>query len=220
MRLIVARCTVDYAGRLETRLPEAIRLVMVKADGCVAIHSDGGAYKPLNWMNSPNTIEELSESWIVRNPKGETMTIHFHEILYESVHELGTDPGLEKDGVEKQLQELLAASPEVMEPGLVLLRREHYTALGPVDILCKDPDGNTVVIEVKRRGEIDGVEQLTRYLADLAHDLTLGTLRGMFVAQSIKPQARTLAESRGIVCVEVNYDELRGNKVDDWTLFS
>ena len=220
MRLIVARCTVDYAGRLETRLPEAIRLVMVKADGCVAIHSDGGAYKPLNWMNSPNTIEELSESWIVRNPKGETMTILFHEILYESVHELGTDPGLEKDGVEKQLQELLAASPEVMEPGLVLLRREHYTALGPVDILCKDPDGNTVVIEVKRRGEIDGVEQLTRYLADLANDPTLGTLRGMFVAQSIKPQARTLAESRGIVCVEVNYDELRGNKVDDWTLFS
>ena len=220
MRLIVARCTVDYAGRLETRLPEAIRLVMVKADGCVAIHSDGGAYKPLNWMNSPNTIEELSESWIVRNPKGETMTILFHEILYESVHELGTDPGLEKDGVEKQLQELLAASPEVMEPGLVLLRREHYTALGPVDILCKDPDGNTVVIEVKRRGEIDGVEQLTRYLADLANDPTLGTLRGMFVAQSIKPQARTLAESRGIVCVEVNYDELRGNKIDDWTLFS
>jgi endonuclease len=220
VRLIVARCTVDYAGRLETRLPEAIRLVMVKADGCVAIHSDGGAYKPLNWMNSPNTIEELSESWIVRNPKGETMTILFHEILYESVHELGTDPGLEKDGVEKQLQELLAASPEVMEPGLVLLRREHYTALGPVDILCKDPDGNTVVIEVKRRGEIDGVEQLTRYLADLAHDPTLGTLRGMFVAQSIKPQARTLAESRGIVCVEVNYDELRGNKIDDWTLFS
>lgn len=220
MRLIVARCTVDYAGRLETRLPEAIRLVMVKADGCVAIHSDGGAYKPLNWMNSPNTIEELSESWIVRNPKGETMTIVFHEILYESVHELGTDPGLEKDGVEKQLQELLAASPEVMEPGLVLLRREHYTALGPVDILCKDPDGNTVVIEVKRRGEIDGVEQLTRYLADLANDPTLGTLRGMFVAQSIKPQARTLAESRGIVCVEVNYDELRGNKVDDWTLFN
>jgi len=220
VRLIVARCTVDYAGRLETRLPEAIRLVMVKADGCVAIHSDGGAYKPLNWMNSPNTIEELSETWIVRNPKGETMTILFHEILYESVHELGTDPGLEKDGVEKQLQELLAASPEVMEPGLVLLRREHYTALGPVDILCKDPDGNTVVIEVKRRGEIDGVEQLTRYLADLANDPTLGTLRGMFVAQSIKPQARTLAESRGIVCVEVNYDELRGKKVDDWTLFN
>lgn len=220
MRLIVARCTVDYAGRLETRLPEAVRLVMVKADGCVAIHSDGGAYKPLNWMNSPNTIEELSDSWVVRNPKGETMTILFHKIFYESAHDLGIDPGLEKDGVEKQLQELLAASPEVMEPGLVLLRREHYTALGPVDILCKDSDGNTVVIEVKRRGEIDGVEQLTRYLADLANDPTLGTLRGMFVAQSIKPQARTLAESRGIMCVEVNYDELRGKKSDDWTLFN
>ena len=220
MRLIVARCTVDYAGRLETRLPDAVRLVMVKADGCVAIHSDGGAYKPLNWMNSPNTIEELTDSWVVRNPKGETMTIFFHEIFYESAHDLGIDPGLEKDGVEKQLQELLAASPEVMEPGLVLLRREHYTALGPVDILCKDSDGNTVVIEVKRRGEIDGVEQLTRYLADLANDPTLGMLRGMFVAQSIKPQARTLAESRGIKCVEVNYDELRGKKSDDWTLFN
>jgi len=220
VRLIVARCTVDYAGRLDTRLPEAVRLVMVKADGCVAIHSDGGAYKPLNWMNSPNTIEELTDSWIVRNPKGETMTIFFHEIFYESAHDLGTDPGLEKDGVEKQLQELLAASPEVMEPGLVLLRREHYTALGPVDLLCRDTQGHTVVIEVKRRGEIDGVEQLTRYLADLAKDPTLGTLRGMFVAQSIKPQARTLAESRGIMCVEVDYDELRGKKIDDWTLFN
>ena len=148
------------------------------------------------------------------------MTITFHEIFHDSAHDLGIDPGLEKDGVEKQLQELLAASPDVMEPGLVLLRREHYTALGPVDILCKDPHGNTVVIEVKRRGEIDGVEQLTRYLADLENDPTLTPLRGMFVAQSIKPQARTLAESRGIVCVEVDYDELRGKKNDEWTLFS
>ncbi len=220
MRLLVARCTVEYAGRLETRLPEAVRLVMVKADGCVAIHSDGGAYKPLNWMNSPNTVEDNTDHWIVRNPKGEAMTITFHEIFHDSAHDLGVDPGLEKDGVEKQLQELLAASPEVMEPGLVLLRREHYTALGPVDILCKDPHGNTVVIEVKRRGEIDGVEQLTRYLADLENDPTLTPLRGMFVAQSIKPQARTLAESRGIVCVEVDYDELRGKKNDEWTLFS
>lgn len=220
MRLLVARCTVEYAGRLETRLPEAVRLVMVKADGCVAIHSDGGAYKPLNWMNSPNTVEDNTDHWIVRNPKGEAMTITFHEIFHDSAHDLGVDPGLEKDGVEKQLQELLAASPEVMEPGLVLLRREHYTALGPVDILCKDPHGNIVVIEVKRRGEIDGVEQLTRYLADLENDPTLTPLRGMFVAQSIKPQARTLAESRGIVCVEVDYDELRGKKNDEWTLFS
>lgn len=220
MRLLVARCTVDYAGRLETRLPEAVRLIMVKADGCVAIHSDGGAYKPLNWMNSPNTVEELDTVWVVRNPKGEVMTITFHEVIHDSAHELGQDPGLEKDGVEKQLQELLAASPGHMEPGLVLLRREHYTAIGPVDMLCRDTDGNTVVIEVKRRGEIDGVEQLTRYLADLANDKTLGTLRGMFVAQSIKPQARTLAESRGITCVEVDYDELRGVKPDEWTLFN
>ena len=216
----MARCTVEYAGRLDTRLPEATRLVMVKADGCVAVHSDGGAYKPLNWMNSPNTIEELEMQWVVRNPKGETMTITFHEVHSDSAHELGEDPGLEKDGVEKQLQELLAASPHVMEEGLVLLRREHFTALGPVDLLCRDTDGNTVVIEVKRRGEIDGVEQLTRYLADLANDPNLGTLRGMFVAQSIKPQARTLAESRGITCVEVDYDELRGIRPDDWTLFS
>jgi RecB family endonuclease NucS len=219
MRLIVARCTVDYAGRLTTRLPEAVRLVMIKADGCVAVHSDGGAYKPLNWMTAPNVIEDNVDCWIVRNPKGEQMTITFHEVLHDSAHELGEDPGLEKDGVEKQLQELLAASPHVMEEGLVLIRREHYTALGPVDLLCKDPAGNTVVIEVKRRGEIDGVEQLTRYLVDLAQDPTLGQLRGMFVAQSIKPQARTLAESRGITCVEVDYDALRGISPDDWTLF-
>ena len=219
MRLIVARCSVVYAGRLETRLPEATRLVMVKADGCIAVHSDGGAYKPLNWMNAPNTVEEREGEWIVRNTKGETMTILFHEVLSETGHELGEDPGLEKDGVEAHLQELLAASPGAMEAGLVLIRREHFTALGPVDLLCRDAAGNTVVIEVKRRGEIDGVEQLTRYLADLANDPTLGVLRGMFVAQSIKPQARTLAESRGIACVEVDYDALRGMKPDDWTLF-
>ena len=220
MRLVVARCSVVYTGRLETRLAEATRLIMVKADGCVAIHADGGAYKPLNWMNAPNELLELDGRWEVRNKKGEVMTIHLHEILNDSAHDLGTDPGLEKDGVEAHLQELLAEMPHVMEEGLTLLRREHYTALGPVDILCRDPQGRTVVIEVKRRGEIDGVEQLTRYLSDLANDPTLGELRGMFVAQSIKPQARTLAESRGIVCVEVDYDELRGNKADDWTLFS
>ena len=196
-----------------------MRLIMVKADGCVAIHSDGGAYKPLNWMNSPNVIEDNDDHWIVRNPKGEAMTITFHEILSDSAHELGVDPGLEKDGVEKQLQELLAASPEVMEEGLVLIRREHYTALGPVDILCKDANGNTVVIEVKRRGEIDGVEQLSRYLEDLRNDPSLGNIRGMFVAQSIKPQARTLAELRDITCVEVDYDSLRGRESDEWTLF-
>ena len=219
MRILVARCTVEYAGRLETKLAEATRLVMVKADGCVAIHADGGAYKPLNWMNSPNTVEDKGDHWVVSNPKGETMTIRFAEILHDSVHELGEDPGLDKDGVEKQLQELLAASPETMEAGLVLIRREHFTALGPVDLLCRDTAGRTVVIEVKRRGEIDGVEQLTRYMADLANDATLGELRGMFVAQQIKPQARTLAESRGFTCVEVDYDALRGVRPDEWTLF-
>jgi RecB family endonuclease NucS len=192
---------------------------MVKADGCVAVHADGGAYKPLNWMNAPNTLTELEDRWEVRNSKGEVMTIHLHEVLSDSRHELGSDPGLEKDGVEAHLQELLAAMPHVMEDGLTLVRREHFTALGPVDIICRDGAGRTVVIEVKRRGEIDGVEQLTRYLADLANDPTLGEIRGMFVAQSIKPQARTLAESRGIVCVEVDYDALRGMKPDDWTLF-
>ena len=220
MRLLIARCSVVYTGRLETRLTEATRLIMVKADGCVAIHADGGAYKPLNWMNAPNDVVEFDDRWEVRNKKGELMTIHLHEVISDSAHELGEDPGLEKDGVEAHLQELLAEMPHVMEEGLTLVRREHFTALGPVDIICRDTAGRTVVIEVKRRGEIDGVEQLTRYLADLANDATLGELRGMFVAQSIKPQARTLAESRGIVCVEVDYDELRGNKADDWTLFS
>ena len=219
MRLLVARCSVVYTGRLETKLAEAVRLIMVKADGCVAVHADGGAYKPLNWMNAPNTLTELEDRWEVRNSKGEVMTIHLHEVLSDSRHELGSDPGLEKDGVEAHLQELLAAMPHVMEEGLTLVRREHFTALGPVDIICRDGEGRTVVIEVKRRGEIDGVEQLTRYLADLANDPTLGEIRGMFVAQSIKPQARTLAESRGIVCVEVDYDALRGMKPDDWTLF-
>lgn len=219
MRLLIARCSVAYTGRLETKLAEATRLVMVKADGCVAIHADGGAYKPLNWMNAPNTLTEFDDRWEVRNSKGELMTIFLHEVLSDSAHELGTDPGLEKDGVEAHLQELLAEMPHVMEEGLTLVRREHYTALGPVDIICRDEEGRTVVIEVKRRGEIDGVEQLSRYLVDLANDPTLGELRGMFVAQSIKPQARTLAESRGIVCVEVDYDLLRGNKADDWTLF-
>jgi hypothetical protein len=219
MRLIIAHCSVVYAGRLETRLPEATRLIMVKADGCVAIHADSGAYKPLNWMNAPNTIEEFEDRWEVRNSKQEIMTIHFHEVMVDTAHELGQDPGLEKDGVEAHLQELLAAMPHTMEEGLTLIRREHYTAIGPVDILCTDSNGATVVIEVKRRGEIDGEEQLTRYLADLSQDQSLGTLRGMFVAQSIKPQARTLAESRGIMCVEIDYDALLGLKPNEWTLF-
>jgi RecB family endonuclease NucS len=219
VRLVIARCSVDYAGRLSAHLPEAVRLIMVKADGCVAIHADGGAYKPLNWMNAPNTIVDNGDHWVVTNPKDETLTIHLHEVVSDSEHEFGDDPGLSKDGVEAHLQELLAAAPEVMEDGLRLVRREYPTAIGPVDLLCRDTDDRVVAVEVKRRGEIDGVEQLTRYIERLHHDSSLGEVRGMFVAQVIKPQARVLAESRGFVCVEVDYDSLRGLAPDELRLF-
>ncbi len=192
---------------------------MVKADGCVAIHADGGAYKPLNWMNSPNTLTDNGDHWVVTNPKGETLTINLAEILDEVSHEFGEDPGLTKDGVEAHLQELLAASPEVMEDGLRLVRREYPTAIGPVDLVCRDAEDGVVAIEVKRRGEIDGVEQLSRYIERLHLDSSLGDVRGMFVAQVIKPQARVLAESRGYRCVEVDYDALRGLAPDELRLF-
>lgn len=219
MRLVIARCSVDYAGRLSAHLPEATRLIMVKADGCVAIHADGGAYKPLNWMNSPNTITDNGDHWVVKNPKDETLTITLHEVISDTDHELGEDPGLRKDGVEAHLQELLAATPESMEDGLRLVRREYPTAIGPVDLVCRDADDRVVAIEVKRRGEIDGVEQLTRYIERLHLDSSLGEVRGMFVAQVIKPQARVLAESRGYRCVEVDYDALRGLAPDELRLF-
>jgi RecB family endonuclease NucS len=219
MRLLVARCTVDYRGRLEAHLPEAIRLIMVKADGCVAIHADGGAYKPLNWMNAPNKLVDLGDTWIVSNPRGEEITIHLHEVLSDSSHVLGEDPGLQKDGVEAHLQELLAASVHAIELGLTLVRREYPTAIGPIDIVCRDPDGTFVAIEVKRRGEIDGVEQLARYIERLRLDSSLGTVRGVFVAQVVKPQARVLAEARGFRVVEVDYDELRGMRPEELTLF-
>ena len=219
MRLVIARCSVDYAGRLTAHLPEATRLIMVKADGCVAIHADGGAYKPLNWMNSPNTLVTADSEWIVTNPKGERLTITLHEVFLDSLHELGDDPGLQKDGVEAHLQELLAAAPESIEDGLTLVRREYPTAIGPIDLLCRDRDGGVVAIEVKRRGEIDGVEQLGRYIARLQLDSSLGAIRGVYVAQVVKPQARVLAESRGYTVVEVNYDELRGLRPDDLRLF-
>ena len=183
---------------------------MVKADGCVAVHADGGAYKPLNWMNAPNQLIEEDDRWIVTNPKGETLTITFGEIHFETSHEMGEDPGLQKDGVELELQRLLAETPEFMESGLELIRREYATPIGPVDLLCRDADEGVVAVEVKRRGEIDGVEQLTRYLEFLNRDERLAPVRGLFVAQVIKPQARTLAEDRGIGCIEVDYDELRG----------
>ena len=219
MRVIIATCSVSYEGRLNASLPVATRLIMIKADGCVAIHADGGAYKPLNWMNAPNTFEELADRLIVRNPKGETLTILLVEIHADFAHELGEDPGLTKDGVEADLQVLLAATPEAIEVGLTLIRREYPTAVGPVDLLCRDALGQTVAIEIKRRGEMDGVEQLTRYLDCLHADTSLGKIRGIFVAQSIKPQARVLAESRNIGWCEVDYDELLGKKTDELKLF-
>ena len=219
MRVIIATCSVSYEGRLNAWLPVAKRLIMIKADGCVAIHADGGAYKPLNWMNAPNTFEELTDRLIVRNPRGETLTIQLVETHADFAQELGEDPGLTKDGVEADLQVLLAATPEVIETGLTLIRREYPTAVGPVDLLCRDSSGQTVAIEIKRRGEIDGVEQLTRYLECLHADTSLGKIRGIFVAQTIKPQARVLAESRNIGWCEVDYDELRGKKTDELKLF-
>ena len=188
----------------------ATRLLMVKADGCVAIHADGGAYKPLNWMNAPNRLTEAEGQWVVTNPKGETLTITLEEVFSDSAHELGVDPGLQKDGVEAHLQVLLAANPTSIAEGLTLVRREFPTDIGPVDLLCRDANGQAVAIEVKRRGEIDGVEQLARYLERLEADPNLRGVRGIYVAQVIKPQARTLATDRGIGCVEVDYDELRG----------
>jgi hypothetical protein len=219
VRLVIARCTVNYIGRLEASLPEATRLIMVKADGCVAIHADGGAYKPLNWMNAPNEIREFPDRWEITNPKDERLIINLLQVLSDVSHELGDDPGLSKDGVEAHLQELLAADPTVIEDGLILIAREYPTAIGPVDLLCRASDGTTVAIEIKRRGEIDGVEQLGRYLEYLRVDSSLGVLRGVFVAQSIKPQARTLAETRGLAWKEVDYDELRGRRVDELRLF-
>lgn len=219
MRLVVARCSVDYTGRLSAHLPMAVRLVMVKADGCVAVHADGGAYKPLNWMNAPNRLVEAEGAWTVTNPAGEALVITFEEVLHDSRHEMGADPGLVKDGVEAHLQELLAASPHVLGPGMVLVRREYPTAIGPVDLLCRNHAGRAVAVEVKRRGEIDGVEQLARYVELLDRDERLRPVQGVFVAQVIKPQAKVLAGERGFVCIEVDYDELRGLRPDDLRLF-
>jgi len=219
VRLVIARCSVDYDGRLTAHLPEALRLIMVKADGCVAIHADGGAYKPLNWMNAPNVVVEAEDHWTVTNPKGEQLTIHLHDVVSDTAHELGIDPGLRKDGVEAHLQELLAADPTVIAADLTLVRREFPTDIGPVDLLCRDAEGTAVAVEVKRRGEIDGVEQLVRYLERMDRDPTLRGIRGVFVAQVVKPQAKVLAESRGIDWVEIDYDVLRGAREADLTLF-
>jgi endonuclease len=221
VRLVIAECRVDYAGRLTAHLPMATRLILVKADGSVSVHADDRAYKPLNWMSPPCTIsvrppEELeSESgltaiWEVRGRDGDTLQIALGNVHHDSSHVLGVDPGLVKDGVEAHLQALLAEHPQALGEGWSLVRREYPTAIGPVDLLCRDAGGAYIAIEVKRRGEIDGVEQLTRYLDLLRRDPLLGEVQGVFAAQQIKPQARVLALDRGISCVTVDYDALRG----------
>ena len=216
VRIVVARCQVDYAGRLSAHLPLATRVLMLKSDGSVLIHSDGGSYKPLNWMSPPCTVREgVAEDgraeWLVSAAKSDdTLRILIDEVLHDTSHDLGVDPGLQKDGVEKHLQELLAEHPATLADGLTLVRREFMTAIGPVDLMCRDADGLSVAVEIKRRGEIDGVEQLTRYLELLNRDPRIAPVTGVFAAQEIKPQARTLAEDRGIRCVVLDYDDMRG----------
>ena len=210
MRLVIAQCSVDYAGRLTAYLPPARRLLIVKADGSVLVHSDGGSYKPLNWMSPPCKLREEENRWTVVNKAGEQLVITIEEVFHDSSHQLGVDPGLQKDGVESHLQELLAEQIETLGAGWRLIRREYPTAIGPVDILCRDAGGVTVAVEIKRRGEIDGVEQLTRYLELLNRDPLLAPVKGVFAAQEIKPQARVLAEDRGIACAVLDYEVLRG----------
>jgi endonuclease len=256
VRLVIARCQVDYTGRLTAHLPMATRLILIKSDGSVSIHADDRAYKPLNWMSPPCSLveldvpdhhsvpgaESLSALWEVRGRDGDTLQIWLAEVYHDSSHELGVDPGLQKDGVEAHLQALLAEHPEALAPGLSLVRREHPTPIGPVDLLCRDTAGAHVAVEIKRRGEIDGakhgltnarhwavevkrvagldaVEQLTRYVELLNRDPLLAPVGGILAAQTIKPQARTLAEDRGLRCVVVNYDALRGLDSSELTLF-
>jgi len=219
VRLVIARCSVDYNGRLSAHLPLATRLILVKADGSVSIHADDRAYKPLNWMSPPCALREQDGIWTVSNRAGEQLVITIEEIVHDSSHELGIDPGLSKDGVEAHLQALLAANIETLGAGWTLVRREHPTAIGPVDILCRDASGATIAIEVKRRGELDGVEQLTRYLELLNRDPLLAPVRGILAAQEIKPQAKVLATDRGIGWVTLDYDGLRGIERDEFTLF-
>jgi endonuclease len=217
VRIVVARCSVDYVGRLTAHLPLATRLLLVKADGSVLVHADGGSYKPLNWMSPPCLLAESdvdgTRTWTVTNKAGEQLIISIESVEHDSVHELGVDPGLVKDGVEAHLQKLLAEHIHTLGDGYRLVRREYPTAIGPVDIMARDRNGVAVAVEIKRRGEIDGVEQLTRYLELLNRDPLLAPVRGVLAAQEIKPQARTLAEDRGISCLVLDYDALRG--IDD-----
>ena len=219
MRVLVANCSVEYEGRLGARLPPALRLIMLKADGSIAVHADAKAFKPLNWMSPPCTVSEVEGTLVATNPAGERLTIELHEIRHDYVVELGDDPGLAKDGVEAELQELLARRVAALRDGLRLVRREYPTDLGPVDLLCRDADERAVVVEVKRVGEIAGVDQLLRYQERLDLDPSLAPTRGMFVATRIKPQARVYATSRGIECIEIDLDELRAGAPLDLRLF-
>jgi RecB family endonuclease NucS len=231
VRLVIAHCSVDYAGRLSAHLPLANRLLMLKSDGSLLVHSDGGSYKPLNWMSPPCTLSILepddaqreagvTEVWKVSQAKtADMLVVSIHEILHDSAHDLGVDPGLQKDGVEAHLQKLLAEQIHLLGDGHTLVRREYMTAIGPVDILARDAQGGAVAVELKRRGDIDGVEQLTRYLELMNRDPHLAPVQGVFAAQEIKPQARTLAEDRGIRCLVLDYDAMRGLDDSDSRLF-
>jgi len=219
VRVIVARCSVVYDGRLGARLPEALRLVLLKADGSIAIHCDARAYKPLNWMSPPCTIRETDGVLLAESPKGETLRVELHEVLEDHTFDLGDDPGLEKDGVEAELQQLIAARVQALRDDLTLVRREYPTDIGPIDLLCRDSEGRAVAVEIKRVGEIAGVEQLLRYQERLDLDTRLAPTRGMFVATRIKPQARVFAESKGVECVEITLEDLRENDTPPMKLF-
>jgi RecB family endonuclease NucS len=218
VRLLIADCSVEYAGRLGARLPRARRLILFKADGSVAVHSDAKAYKPLNWMSPPCSIVEDATSIVVRTPRDESLVIELHEVVLDTTVDLGDDPGLEKDGVEAELQELLARRIDALRADFRLLRREYPTDIGPVDLLCSDAAGTTYVVEVKRVGEIAGVEQLLRYRECIDRDSRFRPSRALLVAQRVKPQARAFAQSRGVDCIEVDLASLRG-ELDDLTLF-
>jgi endonuclease len=222
VRLVVARCEVTYTGRLNAYLPEAIRLLVFKADGSVLVHADSGGYKPLNWMTPPTVIEDGEDVIVVRKRAGRTedrLEIRISELLAEFEHELGEDAGLEKDGVERHLQEALAAAPDTLEPGLRLVRREWPTGVGPVDLMCRDEDDGWIAVEIKRIGTIEAVEQLSRYLEVLQRDPALAACRGILAASHVKPQARTLCETRGLGWVEVDLATLRGEREPELTLF-
>ncbi len=222
MRLIVARCEVRYTGRLDALLPEALRLIMIKSDGSVLVHADHGSYKPSNWMTPPTVIEEGDGHIVVRKHAGATedrLDIRVVEVLSDVLHDMGEAAALEKDGVEAHLQELLAGRPQWCGEGLRLVRREWPTDVGPVDLMCRDEQDGWIAVEIKRLGTIDAVEQLTRYLDRIRRDPAMAACRGVLAAQSIKPQARVLAESRGIACVEVDLGVLRGEREPDLTLF-